>query len=185
MNISKVGKRYAKALFSFALEQDNTEEVMKDIDLVNNTIKQSRELQLLLKNPLMNSKRKKMVIRALFEKYVGDTVLTYLMIILQKNRETFIPEIAEQFVVYLKQYKNIKTAYLSTAQSVNDNVRKIVIESLQEQIKAEIELVENINEDLIGGLVLRVDDNEIDMSIKKRINELEKEFKVNVYEGKF
>lgn len=185
MIISKVGKRYAKALFSFALEQDNTEEVMNDMELVNNTIQQSRELQLLLKNPIMNSRKKKSVIRALFENYVGETVLKYLMIIIQKNRETFIPEIANQFVVYLKEYKNIKTAYLSTAQGVGDEIRQTVIELLEEQTKADIELIEEVKAELIGGLVLKVGDKEIDMSIKKRINDLGKEFKINIYEGKF
>lgn len=185
MNISKIGKRYAKALFEFALEQNNLEEVMKDMDLVNNTINQSLELQRVLRNPVMHNNTKKAAMKAVFEKHIGETVMKYLLIIIQKNRETFIHEIAHQFVEYYKKYKNIKTAYLKTADKVDDDIRKAVIETLEEQTQAEIELIEEIQEELIGGLVLNVGDMEMDLSVRRRITELARDFKVNIYQGKF
>lgn len=185
MNISKVGKRYAKALFSFALVQNESEKVMDDMNLVHNTIEQSRELQLLLKNPLLHSKKKKTIIKAIFESHVGKTVLTYLMIIVQKDRETYIRDIAMQFVVLYKEYYNIKTAYLSTAGQVDDVIRQTIVQTLKEQLNADIELVEELQQELIGGIILKVDDQEIDMSLKKRLNELSREFQFNLYEGKF
>ena len=185
MNESKIGKRYAKALFDFAIEQNKLEQVIKDMDLVNNTIQQSRELKTLLKNPVMHNKKKKTIVKALFEKHIGEIVLNYLMIIVSKNRGRYIFDIAAQFVVYYKKYKNIKTAHLATAQKVNDEIRQTIIQTLEEQTKATVELEEDLNEDLIGGMVLKVDDLEIDMSLRKRINELSQKFKTNIYQGKY
>lgn len=184
INIPKVGKRYAKALFSFALEQNELEQVKDDMSLIHNTIEQSRELQLLLKNPLLPHKKKKSLIKAIFESHVGKTVLTYLMIILQRNREVYIRDIATQFVVFYKEYKNIKTAYLATAAEVKDDIRQTIVQTLKEQLNADIELVEELQQELIGGIVLKVDDQEIDMSLKKRLNDLAREFQYNLYQGK-
>ncbi len=185
MNISKIGKRYAKALFTFALEQDSVMQVMDDMELVDNTIKQSRELRKLLDNPVVHNRTKKAALKAVFEKYVGETVLKYLMIIVQKNREAFIPEIAHQYVVYYKKHNNIKTATLKTAQPISEELRDVVVNILEEQTRAEVELIEEIREELIGGLVLKVEDMEMDLSLRKRLNELSREFKVNIYQGKF
>ena len=185
MNDSKIGKRYAKALFDFAVEQNDLEQVINDMGLVDNTIQQSRELKTMLKNPVLHTKTKKTIIRAVFEKHIGKIVMNYLMIIVSKNRGRYISDIASQFVRYYKEYKNIKTAHLVTAHEVTDEIKQILIQTLEQQTKATIELKEDINEDLIGGLVLKVDDLEIDMSIRKRINELSQSFKTNIYQGKY
>ncbi|MFW6018983.1 MAG: ATP synthase F1 subunit delta [Bacteroidales bacterium] len=184
MNEAKIGKRYAKALFDFALEQNDLEQVSKDIILVDNTIQQNRELKKLLKNPVIHNKTKKSIVRAVFQKYAGEIVLNYLMIIVGKNRSQYISDITTQFVLYYKKYQNIKTAHLSTAVQINDAIRKAIIQTLEEQTKANIELKENINEDLIGGMILKLDNLEIDMSMRKRINELANRFTVNIYQGK-
>lgn len=185
MNDSKIGKRYAKALFDFALEQNDLEQVSKDMELVNNTIQQSRELRNMLKNPVMYNKTKQSIVKAVFEKHVGEIVINYLMIIVNKNRGEFISEIASQFVDYYKEYKNIKTAHLSTAQEVNDEIRQTIIQIVEEQTKATVELKEDINKNLIGGMVLKVEDLEIDMSLRKRIDELARNFQANIYQGKY
>ncbi len=185
MNISKIGKRYAKALFTFAIEQKDVEKVMADMELVDNTIKQSRELRKLLDNPVIHNRTKKAALKAVFENYVGETVLKYLMIIVQKNREAFIPQIAHQYVVYYKEHNNIKTARLSTAQPVSNELRNAVLRTLEEQTQAEVELIEEIKAELIGGLVLKVEDMEMDLSLRKRLNELSQNFKHNIYQGKF
>lgn len=185
MNLSKIGARYAKALFEFALEQDKLEEVKRDMETVDNTAKNSRELRRLLENPVLHNNTKKAAVKAVFEKYIGEIVLRYLMIIVQGNREDYLPDIAAQFVEQYKHYKNIKTAYLSTAQQVSDEMRQAVVSTLEEQTKAEIELVEEIKSELIGGLILKVDDQEMNLSLRKRLKKLSREFEVNIYQGKY
>lgn len=184
MSFSKIGARYAKAFFEFALEQDKLEQVKEGMELLDKTIAQSRELKRLLENPVMHNNTKKAAVRAVFENYLGEIVLKYLLIIIQGNRENYIPDIASQFISRYKEYKNIKTAYLTTAQKIEDNMRNKIVQTLEEQTQAEVELVEDIKENLLGGLILKIDDKEMDLSLRKRIKKLSREFEVNIYQDK-
>ena len=65
MNGSRAAIRYAKAILSFALEQQKEVEVNNDMLLVANTIQDSKELQLLLSSPVLKTELKKYLTRHL------------------------------------------------------------------------------------------------------------------------
>ena len=47
--------------------------------------------------------------------------------------------------------------------------------------KHKIELTESINPDIIGGYILRWGDEQVDASISRKLRELRKQFKPNLY----
>ena len=44
-----------------------------------------------------------------------------------------------------------------------------------------VELIEVVNESIIGGAIIRIDDKQLDLSIANEISELRKNFNKNTY----
>ena len=182
MNVSHIAVPYAKALFDLALERNSLEEAMKDVSLIGNLCRTNRDFKLMLKSPVVGTEKKTKIIRALFEKTLSPLTLTFLFIILRKKRENIIPDMALEFLELYKDYKGILTTYMQTAVPVSEEVRKKVVAVMHQQTQKEIELIEDVNEELVGGFVLRWKDLQYDASILNQINRLKKEVaSINLY----
>jgi F-type H+-transporting ATPase subunit delta len=177
----KLASRYAKALFDFAIEQDVLEQVKNDMNLVVSVCKQNRDFRLMLNSPIIFTDKKEAIITEIFGKHIQKISFHFLLIITRKNRESLIDGIAKQFIEQYKEFKNITTAELITAVQLDPKVKENVIALLKEQTNGEIELIEEIKEEMIGGFVLSYSDFQYDASIKKQIKELKKEFGTNLY----
>jgi F-type H+-transporting ATPase subunit delta len=74
---------------------------------------------------------------------------------------------------------------LKTAAKANDALVIQLKDILKKQLKANIDLVESVNPNLVGGFVLTYEDKQYDASIRRNINRLKKEYNINIYESKF
>ncbi len=176
-----IAKRYAKALFDLAIEKDLQERINHDALLIYDVCVSNREFILVLRSPVIKEKKKLAIIDQIFRKHLHELTLSFLKIITSHRREGIIKEIAKQIIEIYKKYKNIITTTLTTAVKLNDDIRKRIIALLKEQTKAEIELHEEINEELIGGFVLSYDDKQYDASIITQLQKLHHEFDENLY----
>ena len=101
--------------------------------------------------------------------------LRYLDIITRKKRESYIKQIADEYILAYKKFKNIFTIQFESVSVISDDIRKQVIALLEDQTKANIELIEEIKKELVGGFVLKYDDYKYDASISYMLKRLKKE----------
>ncbi|MDP1620703.1 MAG: ATP synthase F1 subunit delta [Bacteroidales bacterium] len=186
MNVSLVAERYAKALFELALEKNAAEEVYQDSLMISRACENSRELRLLLKSPVINSGKKLTILRELFEKNIHQITLTYMMIMVRKNRESFIDAIAVQFVDLYNVYRNILTVHFSSPVLPDEETRKQVLSLMEKYTAADIDLQAEIDESLVGGFVLKWSDKQYDASIRREIENIRNSIaKINLYKKGF
>ena len=181
MRETRIAIRYAKALFDLALERNTLEQIKTDMELVVSVFKQNRNLRIILQSPIINEKKKVAITKAIFENKLREISLHFLIIIIRKRREANILAIAEQFIILYKDYKKITTTFLQTVVKIDDNIKKKVVELMKHQTEGEIELIEEIKKELIGGFVLSFKDKQYDASILRQIENLKKEFDINLY----
>ena len=181
MNQSKITIRYAKALFDLALERNVLEQVKKDMALINQVCLENRELRSMLHNPVINVDKKQKVMLKIFGSHIDTLTLSFINIISRKRREYLIDGIASDFVSLYKEYKGIKTAYVTTAVALCDTERQAMLGILKSLTGKEIELIENLKKDIIGGFVLSMDNYQVDQSMTSKIKDLRKDFEKNLY----
>ena len=182
MNVSQIAIPYSKALFELAVEKNVLEEILQDMKVVAELCKSSRDFRLLLKSPLVKTEKKKIIFTRIFSKVLSKMTFTYLLIIIRKKREAIIHDIALVFIDLYKDYKGILSTTLQTAVPVTDDIRKKVISLMKNQTSGEIELIEELREELIGGFVLRWKDKQYDASISSQINRMQKGIaRMNLY----
>ncbi len=172
MDESAITVRYAKALFSLAKEKEQLVQLKEDMDLISNVYSQSKEFDQLLKSPVVKTSEKIHIIKLIFQEKISALSIKFLEIVTLNKREAFIPLICRNILTLIRKEKNIKTAVITTAQTMNDELLKKATEILEKELGAKIELSAKVNPELIGGMILRVDDKQYDASVLTQLKKL-------------
>ena len=177
----RAAKRYAKSLLDLSTERSCSEECNADMQTITNVCEQNKELLLLLKSPIVKTDKKISILEAIFSKKLSALSLSFLKIITQKKREGYLYDIAQSFQKQYKSYKGIKTALVTSAFPLTSDLKKGIMAIIKGEGKEEISLEEKVDEKIIGGFVIRMDDQQIDTSIKNKLNKLGTMFSDNPY----
>lgn len=179
---SRAASRYVKSLLGLAVEKKALEEVHRDMLLFSDTVSKSRPLELLLRNPVIKHDKKLEILKKLFGGKVNNLTMAFFEIITRKNREPILEAVAREFHNAYNEYKGIGKATVITAVPLDAKLRSEFERLVREYSdKKEIELIEKVDPDLIGGFVLNVGDRQVDASIESKIKTLKLQFSQNPY----
>ncbi len=173
MNDSKISVRYAKALFDSASEQGLLDTVRKDMLHLQELCKME-EFEYFLSSPIIKESQKRKAMKAILEEKVHSLTLALLDLVLNNNRELYIPGIARNFEDKYKREKGIKSAVLVSAAAVDTSVKEQISAILKKALNSQIELRTEENKDLIGGFVINIDNQQYDASVARKLKNIEK-----------
>ena len=185
MKNPKLSYRYAKALFDFAKECDKVHEVYEAILMFSNTLRENRELQLFLRNPVVEPKQKHAIFESIFIGSLNDITYKFLEVLLKQRREPALDTICQEFVKLFNIENNIREVLITTAQPLSDVLRSKILALLTEQTKSTINLKELIDPEIVGGFIIQMNDHYIDHSVISKINKLKQEFSHNSFQVQF
>jgi F-type H+-transporting ATPase subunit delta len=185
MRITLLAKRYAQALFDLALESKGLEKVANDMMLVEEVVDSSKDLRLLLNNPVIDSYKKLNILKKIFQGKIEDLSLKFILLITRKGREKYIHYIAKAFNKIYKEHKNIVDVTLTTAYKTDQSVKDSVLKLLTTITNKNIDLDEVVDDELIGGYLINLEDYQYDASVKTQLKRLRKEFSDNLYIKKY
>ena len=181
MSEIRISSRYAKSLLELASETGNLESVYKDMQLLAESFKGSRELVLAMQSPIIKSDKKLAILNALFGGKVSSLSSTFFEILTRKNRESALFSIAKEFLVQYNLVKGIQKAQLYTPVKIDDTLRQQFTKLVEEKTGKKAEIEEHIKQDLIGGYVLRIGDMQLDNSVKSKLQKIKNNFTENQY----
>ncbi len=181
MSYTKITLRYAAAFFDLAGEKGIIESAFEDMTLLGNVCTSNHDFVRMLQNPVINADKKTKVITGIFAASVTPVSLSFMSLMIRKRRERYLPSITEAFADLYKASKGIKTAYVTSAVQLVEKEKAGVLDILSKLTDKKIDLVEKINENLIGGFVVNIDNFQVDQSIASKIKELKKDFEKNLF----
>lgn len=184
MSDIRVASRYAKSLIELADEKGVLEEVHADMLLLSSIISANRDFKLLLHNPVIKSNKKLAILNQIFTGKVQPMTLMFFNIVASKGRESVLAFIAAEFEKQYNELKGIQVAKVTTAVPLLPADRDILIKQLTAETGKIIQLEETIDPALIGGILLRVGDRQIDSTVKDKLRRLKNDFKDNPYINK-
>jgi len=174
MGFHRASVRYAKSVIELAQEQKSLEKVKADMLLFTKVINNNRELQVVLNSPIVPSDKKKAILKALFEKRIQPLTYKAFELIISKNRESILDEIAVEFVNAYNVLKGIAVATVITPYKLDDGQRKDITKIVADITGMKVELAEVLDESLIGGFVLKIGDKQIDESVKSKLANIQR-----------
>lgn len=173
-----VSKTYGEALFDLALEDGTLTTIIEEVNIVKEAIAKNPDLLKLLSHPKINKEEKISVIENIFKGRVSDSLVGFLVIIVQKGRYDDLNGIFEYFIAKVREYKNIGVASVTSAVELTEDQKKQVEEKLLQTTKySQFEMSFYVDKSLIGGLVIRIGDRVVDSSIKTKLQMLAKDLR--------
>lgn len=178
----RLASRYAKSLLDLAVEQNAVDATLQDIRTLDTLCMQSRDFANMLRSPIIKADKKQDIINAIVGTKLTPLVQSFVKLMVNKGRESNMPEIATAFISQYKEMKNIKTVKLTLAAPVTDAVKKAIIKTITGNVPdSQVEVKEVINPDIIGGFILQLDDKLIDASVRRDLNDVKTQFQKNIY----
>ncbi len=182
MNIAPVAYRYARSLMELALEKGQLTAVQEDMRLVAETCEGSRDLELLLKSPVIKADKKDKILDAVFAGKIGTITSGFMGILVRKGRESMLPAIAEAFEELRREHDGVITCVVTSAAPLDEEARNKVKDLAAKKYPGKsITLSEKVDKNLIGGVIVRIGDEQYDGSVSRRLNDLRRKFSENPY----
>jgi F-type H+-transporting ATPase subunit delta len=173
----RLAARYAKSLIDLANETNQLETVYKDMLYLQTVCKESRDFLALLRSPVVKADKKTAIVNAVTDKKVSELTAAFNRLLINKGRESNLPEVIASFIDQYKQQKGIHTVKLTTAVPVTEEVKKQIISQVQGQTRmSNIDLKTTVNENIIGGFVLELGDQLVDASVAYDLNKIKSQF---------
>lgn len=170
-----IAQRYADALVRIAKEGKLTfEKISKDLNLVKEILTSSKDLNEVLVNPVVSIEDKKEILDKVFSSEIDVLVINLLKLLIDKNKFNIFDEVLEAYNKSIDSVNNIKRILVTSAVTMPEDAKNRLKQKLEEKLKANVLLDLNINKDIIAGLVIKIDDNVIDMSLKHKLEDLSK-----------
>lgn len=174
MNEGKIPVRYAKALFETALSRKAVDKVFEDMNYVGEACRIPQIAELLV-NPVITPSRKTSILKEIFGKEISDLTMSLIGLMVKNGREAFLPSVARNFRDLTLKYKGITETSLVTAVPVSNKTKKTIEDFISGKFNTKVILKENIDPELLGGFVLKVNDYFIDASLRSRLRKIRKE----------
>jgi len=177
MSEFNVSTRYANSLIELAEEKDNLPEIASDIRVVYDTLADSKELQRILKNPIIKLDKKNSILSELFTSKISVSTLNFLKFILNKRREELLFDITKRFLELHDEKFGIVNATVISAVELSEENKVYVKEQLEKFTNKKIRTEYKLDKNVIGGFLVRIGDTILDATIEHQLENLKKKFK--------
>lgn len=173
--ISLSAKNYSKALVEMV--RDNVisfEDLSKDLATVSEILETSQDLRLTIENPTVSEEVKSQIIEEVFKNEVHPQVVSFLKVLIDKNRFSEFSQIKADYEIKLDDVNKIQAVEITSAVELSEEYRERILQKLSEKLQKNIRPNWKVDENIIAGLIYRINDNVIDTSIKSKLDKLNK-----------
>ncbi|MEG0856108.1 MAG: F0F1 ATP synthase subunit delta [Terrisporobacter sp.] len=170
--IDIIANRYAEALFQLSEEENITKEIYSELHDVVDTVKNNKDLENVLKSPLVSKGEKKELIEKIFSNKINNNLKNFLKILIEKGRITSLKAIELTFKQLLNDKHNIIEGTVLSAIPMEKIKVKELEEKLSKKYNKNVTLENKVDESILGGVLVRLGNTQIDGSVKTRLNNI-------------
>ncbi|GAA4166353.1 F0F1 ATP synthase subunit delta [Chryseobacterium ginsenosidimutans] len=179
MLTSKVAKRYAQGLLDFTNESGQTATVFSEMKDVVKIMGESQDLNKFFLTPYIDSKKKVEVASQIF-KGLSQSSQNLITLVIKHGRENQLKNIAQEFINKVEDINGVQRITLTTATQLSkENLDQILRSTNLVNANSNFDLKVNVKPEILGGYILRVGDQQIDASVKSKLNSIKKDFQLN------
>lgn len=166
--------RYAAALYAHAEDARALDSVVAEMEQLGRLIDESPDFQRLLASPLIDvAQACKAALAVLEQEGFSKPVRDFVGVVANNRRLRNLRQIVAAFASLVAEKRGVVTAYVASAHTLNDVQRQQLRARLIEAGYGNVNIVEQVEPDLLGGLVVRVGARLYDTSLKSRLQRLQ------------
>ncbi len=174
---NEVASKYSRAFFSLGKEKDKLTKFQENLNSFWETVEENEDLKEVLFHKRILPEDKKSIIEKIFKDQIEADVLNFIFILIDKRREYSFESIYKEFNKLVDKEEKILHVEVSTAVEMSQKSREKLKAKLDQMLDYTIIINNRVNPDIIGGLVMKIEDYIIDGSIRYHLDNLQEKLK--------
>ena len=171
--ISNIAKRYARAFFELAEEENKLEQYYNELNLFSSIMKQNKDLNGFLVNPIFEQEDKKRVLEQVISKLsLSPMTINFLKLLIDKKRIDALADIESCYRQQMDEVLKKLRATVKTAFPLSEEMLAYVTSGLEKMTGKQVEVTVETDENLLGGIMIGVGDTLYDGSIRSQLNNM-------------
>ena len=170
-----VSKTYGDALFEVAMEESRLDEFFEAAKAVEKVLETSEDFNRLINHPKIGKEDKVKIVEDTLGTRIPKEMVGLFTLMVTKGRAEEMLSVLQYFIHLVKEEKKIGRADVTTAVALSDEQkRKVEKRLLETSVYESFEMNYQVDETLIGGMIIRIGDRVLDSSVKTKLYELSK-----------
>lgn len=169
-----LGSVYAKALIGAADKEQQADQIVEELELlISDVLDKLPQVEAALKTPRLTHEERLPIIDKAFGGRLSPTLLTFLKVVSNHGRLDCLRAIARAARKQLNTARGRVDVIVETAHPLSNPLRERITARLSQLLRQQVTLKTNLNEDLLGGLVVRIGDTVYDASLAAQLKRME------------
>jgi F-type H+-transporting ATPase subunit delta len=165
--------RYASALFDLARDQRQIESVGKSLDALSQALLDSKDFSELVSSPLVSREEAGKAFAALAPDLGLDPITANFLGVLARNgRKSELRNVIRAFRRLAADHRGETTAEVVTARPLNDDQLAALKAQLRTRAGRDVTIDASVDPNILGGIVVKLGSQQIDASIRTKLNRL-------------
>jgi F-type H+-transporting ATPase subunit delta len=172
--LEEIARVYGDALFAVAKEEGKIDEIREELGEFADALNEDRDLQVFFFSPYFSSQEKRDGIAKTVQG-ASEQFENFLSLLAEKHRMPAVFRIRSHYDnLWAEENKRLEVR-VTSAIPLDESIVKRVGDEIERQTDRKIDLEADVDEDILGGLVLRVGNMVLDASLREKLNRLRKE----------
>ena len=172
MREETVARNYAETLFELARRNESIQEYGDALGMVAGLLEDDSRFRTFVETPRIDDENKKDVIRKVFRDKAPKQVINFVLITIDKRRQTLLREISEEYSLLLDNHLGREHVEVTVARPLDDTTANVVSEQLSKMLGRQAIPHIRVKPEILGGLVVRTGDMIYDGSVRRRLEGL-------------
>ena len=165
--------RYASALFDLARDQRQIESVGKSLEALSQALVDSKDFNELVTSPLVSRAEASKALAAIAPDLGLDPVTTNFLGVLARNgRKNQLQNVIRAYRRLAAEHRGETTADVITARPLNDDQAAQLKQQLRARAGRDVTIDATVDPAILGGIVVKLGSQQIDASIRTKLNRL-------------
>ena len=167
-----VAQVYSRAMHDLAVSRDEADALAEELEQLAAYLGEHADLATFFASPLIDPDDRAKSLERLFRGKASDLLVDSLQVINRKGRLGLLGAVAETYHLLHQEHLGRVDVHVSTAVELTQTTRARLESVLEQYSGRQPQLIEQVDPSLIGGIVLKIDDQKIDASVIHQIGRL-------------
>ncbi|HXO20715.1 MAG TPA: ATP synthase F1 subunit delta [Thermoanaerobaculia bacterium] len=163
---------YSRAILALAEEKGLADQVLEELDGLARLVEEDADLATFLESPLVDAKARAQALERSLRGRVSDLLVDALQVVNRKERLLLLPAIAAAYRQEFRQLRGLVDVRIKTAVPLGEPLRRELEAAVNRYTGRKAFLVESVDPQLLGGMVIQIGDEKIDASVASHLKDM-------------
>jgi F-type H+-transporting ATPase subunit delta len=170
--VNDVSRVYANSLFDIAKEKNILPQIEEELKVVSDIISEEDDLRKYLNSPGIDNVSKKELVDRVFAGKISEYIVNLMKLSIDNGRQSVISEIYKAFVELNDIANNRQRITVITQSNLDSSLLGKIKTEIGTKYGKEIIVTEQVDESILGGIIIKIGDLVIDGSLAKGLTNI-------------